>query len=143
MIDRQHITSLIGRQGEQLAADLLRKKGYQIIATNWRFKHMEVDIIAANKKELVFVEVKTRTSMFGGTPEEAVDENKRRLITIAAKAYVNSTQDQRNPRFDIIGILLTRDGEIEEITHYENAYTPKPRYISSGSFTGKWRWQKH
>lgn len=143
MADRQYITRFIGKCGEQIAADFLREKGYKILETNWRFKHMEVDIIAGNRKEVVFVEVKTRTSMLGGAPEEAVDNEKKRLIGIAAKAYMSSTQEKRNPRFDVIGILVTKDGEIEQISHYENAYTPKPRYITIGSHTGSWRWKRH
>jgi len=140
MTDNKNITT--GRIGEKIAADLLHKKGYKILETNWRFKHMEIDIIAADKSNIVFVEVKTRTSSLFGTPEEAVDEEKRRLITIAAKAYIKIKHEERNTRFDIIGILLTKSGEIERISHYENAYIPKPRYITSGSYTGKWRWKK-
>ena len=133
----------IGHIGEDLAAEYLKKKGYEIIARNWHFKKKEVDIIAGTKQELVFVEVKTRTSMIGGEPAQAVDNEKKRLLTIAAKAYVNSTKDERIVRFDVIGIVLNKSGEIEDFQHYENAFRSAPRYITPGSFTGRWRWKKH
>lgn len=131
----------IGHIGEELAAKFLKKKGYQIIATNWHYKQKEVDIIAGTRNEVVFVEVKTRTSMMSGEPAEAVDEQKKRFLTIAAKGYKKSTQDRRTLRFDVIGIVLNSSGEIEDIQHYENAFTGTTRYISSGSHTASWRWK--
>ena len=132
-----------GQRGEQLAAELLTKKGYKILETNWRLGRLEIDIIAANRKEIVFAEVKTRTSLFGGTPEEAVDETKRKHMVTAANAYIKYHQDNRNIRFDVIGILMNKSGEIDEIRHYENAFAPQLRTVSSGSFSGQWRWHHH
>ena len=130
----------IGQLGEQLAADLLKRKGYKILATNWKFKHLEIDIIAATKKEIAFVEVKTRTSTFGGRPEDAVDTTKKRRLTTAAKAYLNYYKESRNPRFDVVSVLLKPTGEIEEIQHFENAYQSQPTFRAVNSFIGKWRW---
>ncbi len=130
----------IGQKGEQLAADVLTQKGYKILETNWRLGHLEIDIIAANRKEIVFAEVKTRTSTFAGTPEEAVDATKRRHMVTAANAYVKYHHDTRNIRFDIIGILMNKSGEIEEIRHLENAFHPALKTIHSSSYSGQWHW---
>ena len=131
----------IGQKGEQLAADLMKKKGYKILETNWRLGHLEMDIIAANRKEIVFVEVKTRTSEVAGAPEEAVDAQKRRFMITAGNAYMKYHQEKRKLRFDIIGILMNKSGEIEQISHYENAFSPDQRTISEGSYSGEWRWK--
>ena len=66
--------NIIGQLGEKEAADIMRKKGFRVVETNWRFSHLEMDIIATNRKEIAFGEVKTRTSTFGDKrPEEYVD----------------------------------------------------------------------
>ena len=126
-----------GRHGEQMAAELMTRKGYTVLETNWRMGHLEMDIIAGNRKEIVFVEVKTRTSEFAGTPAEAVDANKRRHMVTAANAYVKYHLDTRRIRFDIIGILLNKAGEIEKIEHFENAFAPEMKTIGSGTYSGQ------
>ena len=131
----------IGHLGEQCAVELLEKKKYKILERNWRLGKLEIDIIAANQKEIVFVEVKTRTSTIGGQPEEAVDQQKRRFMTVAANAYIKFHHEQRNIRFDIIGIVMKKSGEIEQISHYENAFTPPERTRGNNSFIGRWRWK--
>lgn len=134
----QHIA--IGQKGEQLSVELLEKKGYKILHRNWKMGHLEMDIIAANKTEIAFVEVKTRTSTFRGQPEEAVDLLKRKRMIAAANAYIKYYHEERKPRFDIIGILINKYGEIEQITHLENAFVPMAKTIHEGSYTGSWRW---
>jgi Holliday junction resolvase-like predicted endonuclease len=69
-----------GKLGETLAADYLRAKGYSIIATNRKFSHAEIDIIAKIGEEIVFVEVKTRKNSHFGFPEESIDAKKIRLM---------------------------------------------------------------
>ena len=132
--------NVTGQKGEQLAADIMTQKGYKILETNWKLGRMEIDIIAANKKEIVFVEVKTRTSMLGGTPEEAVDEAKKRRMVASANAYLKYHQEKRELRFDIIGILMNKSGEIEQISHFENAFTPNLKTINPSSYSGRWLW---
>ena len=135
----EHIA--IGQIGEKMAAKLLEQKGYSILQRNWRMGHLEMDIIAANKKEIVFVEVKTRTSMFSGKmPEEAVDILKRRRMVAAANAYIKYYKEERIPRFDIVGILVNKAGEIKQISHLENAFYPSLKTIHEHSFSGTWRW---
>ncbi|MBR1878298.1 MAG: YraN family protein [Paludibacteraceae bacterium] len=136
------VTNPIAILGEQEAAKMLEDKGFRIIARNWRMGHLEVDIIAENRKEIVFTEVKARTSAYGGVmPEQYVDEAKRQRMVAAANAYIKYHRTEKNPRFDIIGLLISPG--TQEITyrcHLENAFTPRLRTIHSGSYTGQWRW---
>ena len=137
------VTNPIGIIGEAEAAKMLEKKGFKIMEHNWRMGHLEVDLIAESKKEIVFAEVKARTTTFGDkTPEEYVDENKKRRMLAAANAYVKYHRTEKTPRFDIIGILV--DAETNEVTyrgHWENAFQPQVRSISSGSYSGSGLWR--
>lgn len=136
------VTNPIAIIGENEAAEILEKKGFRILERNWRMGHLELDLIAENRKEIVFAEVKARTSAFGNKmPEEYVDEIKRKHMVAAANAYIKYHKIEKQPRFDIIGIII--DAQTNEITyknHLENAFLPQTRTISSGSFSSKWRW---
>ena len=138
------VTDPIGIIGEEEAAKMLKKKGFKVMEHNWRMGHLEVDLIAESKKEIVFAEVKARTTTFGDkTPEEYVDENKKRRMLTAANAYLKYHRIDKTPRFDIIGILV--DAETNEVTyrgHWENAFQPQTRSISTGSHSGEWKWRK-
>lgn len=136
------VTNPIGIIGETEATQMLEKKGYKVIEHNWRMGHLEVDLIAENSKEIVFVEVKARTSTFGDRmPEENVDEIKRRRIISAANAYIKYRKIEKQPRFDIIGILVNpTSGEVTYRNHLENAFQPQVRTIHSGTYSGQWRW---
>lgn len=136
------VTDPIGIIGETEAAKMLEQKGFRIVEHNWRMGHLEVDLIAENKKEIVFAEVKARTTTYGGKmPEEYVDEDKKRRMTTAANAYIKYRKIEKMPRFDIIGILVNpENNEITYRNHLENAFQPRTRTITSGSFSGSWRW---
>ena len=131
----------IGKSGEEYAEKILRQKGYNIDAKNWRLGHLEIDIVASNKEYIVFVEVKTRTSTFGmHNPEEYVDKPKRSRMVIAANAYIKYYKVDKKPRFDIIGLLMNPITEnIEQCNHLENAFSPPLRTISSASYSGRWK----
>lgn len=137
------VTNPIGILGEQEAANILKKKGYRVIEKNWRMGHLEVDLIAENKKDIIFVEVKARTTTFGNKmPEEYVDTLKRKRIIAAANAYIKYRQIEKKPRFDIIGILIEpRTNNITYSNHIENAFYPEIRTINSSSYSGKWKWK--
>lgn len=113
--------SKIGQQGEQIAADFLLNKGYNIIARNWRFKQREIDIIASEKDVLVFVEVKTRTSNHLLNPEETVNRKKQSFLRSAAEAYADENPARYNFRFDIISILMNGESP-KEIVHFKEAF---------------------
>ena len=136
------VTDPIGIIGETEAAKMLEQKGFRIVEHNWRMGHLEVDLIAENKKEIVFAEVKARTTTYGGKmPEEYVDEDKKRRMTAAANAYIKYRKIEKIPRFDIIGILVNpKNNEITYRNHLENAFQPRTRTITSGSCSGSWRW---
>lgn len=136
--------NMIGRIGEDAAAEMLRKKGWTIRERNWRLGHLEMDIIAENDEWIVFVEVKTRTSMFGGhMPVEAVDEQKKRFMIASGNAYIKHHEITKSLRFDIVGIVVSNvSGAITKIQHYENAFHPYVRSRTRNSFTSKWRYKK-
>ena len=111
-----------GKQGEEIAVNYLIEKGYEILERNWRNRHMEIDIIAKDGKELVIVEVKTRKSNNYGEPDLAVNKQKQRLLIYAANAYIFRNNLDINTRFDIISIVFN-DGE-PVIDHIEDAFLP-------------------
>lgn len=113
--------SEIGIKGEQIASDFLIKKGYSIVSRNWRSGKKEIDIIAQKDDLLVIVEIKTRSRMDFGFPEEAVNKKKQGHLKTAAEMFVNEHTQYRNVRFDIISIHL--EGEhVKEIMHFEEAF---------------------
>jgi len=95
----------LGRLGEQLACQFLRDKGYAILTTNYRCQWGEVDIIARDVAELVFVEVRTRRSTAYGTPEESLTPAKvRRLLATAQDYLQNHADNEASWRIDLVCI---------------------------------------
>ncbi len=116
---------LTGQCGEDAAAAFLKKKGYKIIERNYRNKIGEIDIIAKNGENLVFVEVKTRKNEEFGTPAEAVTYYKKQKIVNTAKFYLYKNPTTLNIRFDVIEVYGNFDGitfTLEEINHYEQVF---------------------
>ena len=112
-----------GKQGEALALRYIKDKGYEVLATNWRYRRSEVDIIAMDQKILVFIEVKTRGSDYFGKPELAVTKHKKKLLIDAGTAYMQEVEHTWEIRFDIIAIVLRSENDIE-IQHYIDAFFP-------------------
>lgn len=110
-----------GKQGEAEAARFLREKGYDILTTNFRYQHAEIDLIVQRGKLLVFVEVKTRTGTAFGNPEEFVSYTKARLVMKAAEHYIFTHNWHYDVRFDIIAILVS--GSEQRIRHIEDAFS--------------------
>lgn len=113
----------LGKLGEQLARDFLIAKGYQILEQNWVCGHKEIDIIALDGKELVVVEVRTRSVEFLVDPEETVDKYKQRFLIWAAESYVESKRLDLDVRFDIVAIVIDKHKK-NRIEHIENAFYP-------------------
>ncbi len=111
----------IGRVGEEAAALYLARKGYRLRARNWRYGHLEIDIIAEYRGTLVFIEVKSSKNDCYGEPEERVDLHKRMNLIKAANAYIRYYNLFQISRFDVISVL----GETEpySIRHIEDAFT--------------------
>jgi putative endonuclease len=96
-----------GKWGEELAANYLRERGYQIVFRNFYSKYGELDIVAKRDHVLVFVEVKTRTQDTFGTPGESVNQQKRKHMTIAANYFIQRFGfHQIDMRFDVIEVHL-------------------------------------
>ena len=91
-----------GRQGEDCAARFLERKGYRILARNYRTRFGEIDLIAQQGEFLAFVEVKTRTENGWGRPAEAVSAAKQRRILLAAQEYLQLVACEWQPRFDVV-----------------------------------------
>ncbi|MEY4433850.1 MAG: hypothetical protein RLZZ44_1985 [Bacteroidota bacterium] len=94
----------LGKLGEALAADYLLKNGYEIVATNWVFQKAEIDILAQKNNTLAVVEVKTRSSIDFGLPQDFVKPKKIQLLVKAVHAYVTENDLDLEVRFDIIAI---------------------------------------
>ena len=116
--------NLAGAWGEALAAEYLRKKRYQILATNYRSRFGEIDLIAANRKYLVFVEVKLRKSDSFANAFEYVDTRKQERIRTTASVYLSEGSTALQPRFDVIEIYAPQGTETKnpQIHHMEDAF---------------------
>lgn len=110
----------LGKEGEAEAREFLIAREYQILHTNWRWHHFELDIVARQGEELVIVEVKTRSADFLISPEEAVDSAKIRRIVTAADAYIRYFDISLPARFDIITLIKEREGY--HIEHIADAF---------------------
>ncbi len=95
-----------GNKGEDLAEDYLKKHGYTIMHRNWRFKNWEVDIIASKGKFLHFMEVKTRTTLQYGRPEESISAKKMANLMNAAEEYQYQHPEWKFIQFDVLAITL-------------------------------------
>lgn len=94
----------LGKLGEELAVEFLQKNGYEILETNWRFQKAEIDIIAKKENTLAIIEVKTRSSLDFGLPQDFVKPKKIQLLVKAVNEYVISNNLDIEVRFDIIAI---------------------------------------
>ena len=112
-----------GKQGEQMAAEYLAAKGFDILERNWRFKKNEIDIIARYDDEIVFVEVKTRHENYLVEPELTVSKKQQRSIITSANQYIITRSIDFEARFDIVSIVLSSQGE--NILHIEGAFYPQ------------------
>lgn len=111
-------TKEMGDIGEAIALTYLKKKGYKVVATNYRFKRGEVDIICRDKEDYVFVEVKTRQTALIGEPWQAVTKSKQKQIIKCAHQYLVTNDLDVNSRFDIVSIVHNTAGTyIEHIDH--------------------------
>ncbi|MBX2972205.1 MAG: YraN family protein [Flavobacteriales bacterium] len=112
-----------GAIGEQYACRFLEDLGYEVVARNWRFGKDELDIIARTARELVIVEVKTRSTDIHGQPEEAVKKGKRSTMIRGANAYVQASGCELALRFDIVSVILHPSGK-PYIHHIPDAFYP-------------------
>ena len=111
-----------GILGEKLAADFLKKRGYKVMETNYRCPQGEIDIVARHKDFLVFIEVRSKTSLEFGSAEESVTPMKRERIRTAARHYRQSHRDLPELwRIDFVAVELGPRGKPSRIELIENA----------------------
>ncbi len=112
--------------GESLATEYLKSKGYDIVTRNFHSDHGEIDIVALEKSELVFCEVKTRCKHSVKTAENSISFRKRRRITHTAMHFVSSSPrfSKLSCRFDVLLIFRFNSEESYKIIHYKNAFQP-------------------
>jgi putative endonuclease len=112
----------LGRTGERLAAEELVRCGYRILERNFRCRYGEIDLVAEDGSDLVFVEVKTRRGIAYGRPEDAVTGEKQRKIIVVANHYLDlHTCFERSWRIDVVAVQLSVSGRLEEIRVYQHA----------------------
>jgi len=120
-----------GRRGEDLAHRYLRKRGFTIVARNYRLAagDAEADIIAVDRAEggeLVIVEVKSRTTAEFGPPDRAIGDAKRAHLVRVARAYAKKTETPwEQVRFDVVTVILKNPPEIE---HHRGVFEPAARH---------------
>lgn len=114
----------LGQRGERAAAKFLKRRGYKILATGDRLRHRdELDIVAADGRTVVFVEVKTRSSQDRGHPAEAVDAAKQRRLTKLAVTFLKRHRLLDYPaRFDVIAVTWPETSRKPQIEHIQNAF---------------------
>ena len=118
----------LGRRGEDYAHRYLEKRGFRVVARNYRAPAggNEIDLVAWEKDHLVFVEVKTRSSDEVSAPDRAVTPEKQRRLIVAARDYARrANADWGNVRFDVVAVT---DGPKPKVEHYRDAFGARHRY---------------
>ncbi len=114
----------LGRAGENIAKLYLEDQGYEILDENWVHGKAEIDLIAYKNDVMVFVEVKTRSSVAFGQPEEFVHNAKQKQMELASIVYIDIMNHQKDIRFDIIAITFTKNKNYT-LNHIEDAFWPE------------------
>jgi putative endonuclease len=112
----------LGEKGENLAVEMLKKKGYSILAENWRSRRNEIDVVAKIGETIVFAEVKTRSTNFFGDPSQAVSLAKQKRLIQAANDYLEQHEIDLGARFDVISIVSNTNST--KLEHLEDAFFP-------------------
>ena len=126
----------VAKLGEELARKFLKKRGYRIRETNFRCRAGEIDIVAQQKDYLVFVEVRTKSSLGFGTPEESITQRKKEKLVALALAYINAHQNLPPLcRIDVVAVEVDQKGKAERIELIQNAIQlDQPSPLSSSRY---------
>lgn len=117
-------TVVKGHRGEDIACKFLMEKGYSILGRNFVYRGHEVDIIAQDKNEIVFVEVKERATNDFGEPYKAVNRRKQQYIIGVANYYMQKFKITLEARFDIVSIVMDNENT-PQIEHIPHAFMPE------------------
>ncbi|WP_028778296.1 YraN family protein [Shimazuella kribbensis] len=113
----------IGQRGEDIAAGYLVSKGWELIARNWSTKLGELDIVANDGLQLIFVEVRTTTSNQFGLGFQSVQYRKQQQVRKLAVQFMQKQKlEHLSIRFDVISVLLTKEREFVDLNHLEGAF---------------------
>lgn len=122
MAEQTNARAALGRAGERLAAGWLEARGFRVVARNWHCPYGELDIVAEERGEWVFVEVKTRRGSAHGAPEEAITASKRAHLIAAAQSYLAEHALEDQPyRIDVLAVQLDPQGRLRDVRHYRSA----------------------
>lgn len=114
----------LGRTGERLAAEALISKGYRILERNFRCRQGEIDLVAEDEQDIIFVEVKARRGVSFGLPEDALTLRKCRKLVELASYYLDfHACSDRSWRIDVVAVQFSSSGKLEEIRIYKHAVT--------------------
>ena len=116
---KQNRNMLIGRWGEHEAARFLVERGYSIVEINYRTPHGEIDLIATKEAQVIFFEVKARTSVKFGYPEASITSQKKQHMLSAVECYLETHVDMESWQYDVLAIRRQPTGFVE-IVHFEN-----------------------
>jgi putative endonuclease len=112
----------LGQTGERLAAEALKSEGYSILERNFRCRQGEIDLVAEDEHDLIFVEVKARRGVSFGLPEDALTIRKRRKLMEVASYYLDlHACSDRSWRIDVVAVQFSSSGKLEEIRIYKHA----------------------
>ena len=112
----------VGKLGEKLAKKFLKKRGYHICETNFRCRGGEIDIVARKKDYLVFIEVRTKSNLDFGTPEESITQSKKEKLITSALTYINAHNNLPSLwRIDVVAVEVDQKGKAKRIELIENA----------------------
>jgi putative endonuclease len=111
-----------GARGEELAVAYLKKQHYKILETNFRVRGGEIDIVAEKDRSVVFVEVRTKTTVSFGSPGESITETKKRRLINASLNYLDlHNMHAMEWQIDFIGIDMDPSGKCVRLEHVQNA----------------------
>jgi putative endonuclease len=115
----------LGRWGEERAARFLQRRGWTVLARNYRFGRREVDLVVRRQDVVAFVEVKTRAGNGFGAPQEAITALKRREIEAVATHFLARCRlEDVLVRFDALAIVVDRELRVARVEHVEDAWRP-------------------
>ena len=109
----------LGAKGEEKGAQFLKRQGYKILCRNFKTRVGKIDIIAEHKKEIVFIEVKTRSSLKFGYPEEAVTNRKKKHLFKASQYYLLKSKTDKPYRYEILAVMASQEEYLFNIVPIE------------------------
>ncbi|MFM7079815.1 MAG: YraN family protein [Bacteroidota bacterium] len=117
-----HPSHQLGKKGEDIAVIWLKQHGYKILERRWRWRHMEIDIIATKNNMLVIVEVKSRSSAQHADPDDTLSRRQQRHLFDITDYYMEVKKSYLEVRYDLI--VVVDHGETHSIEHIEDAFYP-------------------